>query len=224
MLTKSKNGYDGISTRYATDSPGYRTVNARNAVDTDWSLPMNLRPLAVLVLGTLVAVGCQSAPVDRERSTSFTIPTGTVLVLNQELTIPGETASVLIQEGKVALDNKVRRYHPHCRLEVRERKPQAQTIQPDSFVVTRVRDFYEVVQSGPLRLAQLDTPHPAIVVASDASPTWNYITELRLESERQPNVFQLQCMQWNAPPNDDYVTVEQIRGVLGEIITLELAD
>lgn len=185
---------------------------------------MNKAAAITLSLCALLLLGCESTPTDRERSTAFVIPAGTKLVLNRELTIPADTASILIQDGKVAVGRKVRQYHPHCRLEVRSRKSEPQTVQPDTFVAVKVIDFYEIVQTEPLHVAQLDTADRPIVLAQDASATWNYITEMRLESARQPNVSRLQCMQWNAPPDDDYVTVEQIRIVLGEIMTLELPD
>lgn len=184
---------------------------------------MNKTATILVSLCALLMLGCESAPVDRERSTAFVIPTGSTLVLHQPLTIPAETASILIQDGKVAKGRKVRQYHPHCRLEVLDRMQQPQTVQPDTFVAVKVTDFYEIVQAEPAQVAQLDGANKPIILAHDASATWNYITEIRLESARQPNVLRLQCMQWNAPPNDDYVTVGQIRAALGDIMTLELA-
>jgi len=183
---------------------------------------MNRNALVTFALGTLLILGCESTPVDRESSTAFKIPAGTKLVVNQELIIPAETASILIQDGKVAAGKKVRHYHPHCRLEVRDRKEQPQSVQPDTFVAVKVLDFYEVVLARPLQVAQLGTTDQGIMVAQDASPSFNYITELRLESESQPNVSRLQCMKWNVPPDSDYVTVEEIRAVLGDLMTIEL--
>ena len=37
-------------------------------------------------------------------------------------------------------------------------------------------------------------------------------------------MFMLACQQWNRPPDSSYVTVDQIRVVLGEIFILELAE
>src|SRR4030065_2927260 len=97
-----------------------------------------MRIIALLPLCLLLSA-CQTAgPLD-ENSPFHLLPSGSRLVLKQELTIPAHSAGVLLQGGRVVSDKDLNQYHPHCRLEVHDVRATAQTGTADEFVVGRHR-------------------------------------------------------------------------------------
>ena len=150
------------------------------------------------LLSTLLA-GCNSL---------FTAPSndldsGYRVVLNKKLTIVPEVTRVFLQAGEAFPQYGLNEYEPHCSFEVRKLLPQPQTIEPDTFVVTRVqRLIEEVVWLRPVQLAALELARSAV----DSSPSdifegyhfWLY-------SETQPNVLRMTCRYiftepWNSRP------------------------
>src|SRR4051794_28489494 len=87
---------------------------------------------------TLIA-GCQTASFEgNENSPYYVVPAGSRLTLNQSVTIPPDSASVYIQNGQTMGNTQVLHYYPFCKFEVYHRGGEAQTVAPDSIVITRV--------------------------------------------------------------------------------------
>jgi len=161
----------------------------------------------------LVVGACAHHYVGDESSPSYAPPAGSRLLLKQPLTIPAETAGVYIQGGRAVA--KVDQYYPHCRLEVQERRDTEQHVEPDEFLVQRVRRDIEVVSNtevAPLRR-----------VSHDGGPSFFiYRTLLYLESARQPQVRLLICQHWGHPALDTHLSIRDIRQALGGLMVLEL--
>ena len=112
-------------------------------------------------------------------------------------------ASLILQSGEIGSARAIKQYYPNCNLRLRTKTDAPQTVEADEFVISKVVYGNDVVAGDNVR---------------------RYYTEMQLRSEKQPNVFLLACQQWNKPPDSSYVTVDQIRVVLGEMFTLQLTE
>jgi hypothetical protein len=156
---------------------------------------------------------CVHSHVGDEQSPFFTPPAGSRLLLKQALTIPAEMVGVFIQGGRAVGNRDVDQYYPHCRLEVRERLDTAQTVEPDEFLVQRVRRDIEVVSNTPAAPLRRVSHGPSFFV---------YRTLLDLKSARQPQVRILICQYWGHPALDNHLSIHDIRRALGELMVLQL--
>ena len=161
-----------------------------------------MRRLALVV--TVIALSaCQGAAEYAQALSESSVPVGSRLILNQPLSIPAYTAHVRLQSGEVRSAGAIKQYYPNCSFRLRTRTDAPQTVEPDEFVISKVVYGNDVVAGNNIQ---------------------RYYTEMHLRSEKQLDVFMLACQQWNWPPDSSYVTVDQIRVVLGEIFILELAE
>ncbi len=172
-----------------------------------------MRYVAGVALAFLLAA-CQTAAYrGDENSPYFTVPVGTRLVLHRELVIPADRVDVYLQGGRVLGYAEVNPHHPFCTFDVRRRLGTPQTVAPDEFAVTKATQ--DVFYSRHV---------PGTVLASDGSPSFEiYSTILALHSDRQPQVVNLTCAQWQYPPLQRHVTINEMRQALGALFTLRLA-
>jgi len=143
------------------------------------------------------------------------------LILHQPIVIPPQRTRIFIQEGKIA-GTGFNSYEVSCNIEVRKLKEESQRIEPDTFVVNRVQEFFEeVADTGwrPETLAGLGLAGADV----DSSPSdifrgWHFW----LHSEKQPDLIRLTCRgvfaePWEAVPP----TFEEIAWTLGNIASLK---
>jgi hypothetical protein len=60
------------------------------------------------------------------------------------------------------------------------------------------------------------------IMAGDSSPIIEYVTELYIHSDKQPDIRRLACSHWNDPIDDQHLTVEQIQMTLGKIAIIKI--
>jgi hypothetical protein len=184
--------------------------------------------------------GCSQNAIDK----SLQLFPGEKLVLQQTVTIEPNSATRFIQNGKFTTRSGFDRSEPHCRLEVKEVKETEQSVQPDTFEVTRVQiNEEEVAQSHPtnIQLAANDI-HPyfsigigvgngavggVIGLGGEIQPTETMDTvELYLHSNKQPQVLRLVCAGalsdgnlLDAPRSyrPDFTTINKILGPIGHL-------
>jgi hypothetical protein len=173
-----------------------------------------MRIIALLPLCLLLGACQTTGPLD-ENSPFHVLPSGSRLILKQELTIPAHNAGVSLQGGRVVNGKGLNQYHPHCRLEVHDVRETTQIVTVDEFVVHRSRqETQTVARAGMRKVAGRSVGSgPAFIV---------FRTVLDLRSERQPQVRWLTCQQWSDPALGQHVTIREMRATLGEIITLQL--
>jgi len=58
--------------------------------------------------------------------------------------------------------------------------------------------------------------------AYDAPAVFTYTTSMMLASSRQPDVLRLSCKHWESITDDNFLSISEMRGALGEIFTLRL--
>ena len=176
-----------------------------------------MRIIALLPLCLLLSACQTTGPLD-ENSPFHVLPSGSRLVLKQDLTIPARSAHVTLQGGRVMSDNDVNQYHPNCRLEVQDVRDTTQTVTADEFVVRRVRQEAQTAE----RTGLLKTSSHGLRISNESPSFYIFRTILDLRSERQPQVRWMSCQQWSHPALGQHVTIREIRQTLGEIFILSL--
>ncbi len=189
-----------------------------------------MRPFLILTAVYLSLVSCQTAIISTGNvAVSYSnyplnISPGLKLKLNRAIVIPGETASLHIQDGepKPQQLNPVENYRPYCVLNVRNRMAATQTINPDTFTITRVFLNEELV-SLPVKFASLTMTagYPGLYLGAGGYTAVSYVTEIYLESSTQPDVVSLDCKQWDDPAMGAHLTLQEIKLALGELFTIQ---
>lgn len=156
---------------------------------------VDMKTLYMMVTG-IVLVGCQSMASDDPGSVWFRMPSGTELVLNRALTIPGQRAHIMLQHGTAS--KAASEFEVACRFEVRDLGPR--TIHPDTFLITGYSGQEEWVNH----------PH-----------TKRYYKTLRLESRHQSGIMPMVCEYHDYPIRGRPVTFYQIEEALGDIFSFK---
>ena len=161
-----------------------------------------LSSIAVFVVATMVGslAGCAyNQEVKRDIDSPFyKILPGSKLVLHQDLNIAAERSHVSIQHGETSpgLDN----YAVGCQLEVRKLGPGV--VSADTFTVSRAESSQEWIS------------RPNIM---------KFYRIIYLKSDKQPDVMNLTCQDWDGPMMGKAISVAEMREALGSIITFEFA-
>lgn len=178
----------------------------------------------LLLAGAFALAACQTTHEGNEDSPYYVVPPGTPLVLRRPLTIPPEQVSVWLQDGRVIDANHARVYYPHCKFEVRERLPTAQTVAPDEFIVTRVtQSLMHSVRAPEPSARMVARVGVGINMGTDGPSVQTFATRMNLGSGRQPHVTRLTCGQWGYPYDGRHLTISEIRRALGDVFDLRLA-
>lgn len=185
---------------------------------------MRSRVLVFLAAGLLAA--CQIDTSRYPESSPFRpVPVGSTLTLNQPLTIPADKLAVHLQGGRVARFADVEVLKPHCKFELRRLADRERTVNPDSFRIIKVRnqESHSVSLEG-FQTAGLRLGGRLRADGADSSPSMvAFVTYLDLQSVEQPEVFRLSCGHVD-DPGSHYLSIEQIRKVLGDVFTLRTAE
>lgn len=173
----------------------------------------------VLLAVSIALLGaCQTHVAPSEDSPYYAVPVGSRLVLNRPLTIPPNGASVYIQYGQIVSFNTRDAYYPHCRFELSTLGPGPQTVEPDEFVVHKVRQ--EIIVSRAFT-------RPGLLLAQgggdDGPDSKMYSRILYLRSATQPEVLRIACMRWHDLAFSHHLTIREIRNTLSDLFTLRLA-
>ena len=166
--------------------------------------------LILFIIFTLTA--CESLLVD---GTPFVeAPLNSRLVLKQELEIPSGQVAVYIQDGKIVTAKGVRVRRPNCKFEIRTIEDRVRKVMPDEFRIIRYFLDRNFVSSGAVMLASV-----GMVFADSGGATAEvYTTEMFLHSENQPDVLRLSCEHWEDPADGTYLTLDEIKQALGQVI------
>ena len=168
---------------------------------------MRLFAIAAVVL----LVGCAGANPFKMSPDTY-VPDGTVITLNQPLTIPGNSISAPVRGGRIETRFN---YEAHCRIEVRTLGRKPQVIEPDRFEVVRTSWDWEYYGGIDPR-----NMYAALITSEGPSLQW-YTTYVYLHSGRQPDVYRLRCRHiQESDINPRYLTMAQIQTVLGDVMTV----
>ena len=179
-----------------------------------------LVPLFILVL----LPGCQTSYEGNEDSPFYAIPAGSSVTLTRNLTVPANQVAVFLQGGEVVPSDRVNQYYPHCKFELRRRLDTPQTVQADSFQVTKVvQEIGHSVALEQLRLAEVSIGMGFLAGArGDGASLQTWSTRMMLSSAHQPDVFRLSCGQAALLHEGQHVSINEMRKALGGIFALKL--
>ena len=179
-----------------------------------------------ILITILLLTACQTSAYEGNESSPFyLIPAGSTLTLTRSLTIPAEQVAVFLQGGEVVASGGINQYYPHCKFELQRRLDTTQTVQADSFEITKVtQEIGHSVALDGLRLAGVSIGI-GINIGSrgDGASLQTYSTRMTLRSARQPEVFRLSCGHAALPHEGQHVSINEMRKALGNVFTLDVA-
>ena len=191
---------------------------------------MKLHILTCCLLFSVLA-GCQSTanyyetPYDNPRVYP---PPGTLLELHTDLPFAVNNSRSTIQYGKKIGQGRFSRFDPWCQFylyESQEEMKQVRTIEPDTFTVTKSFQSIDWVLLKPLQVAYGSISvggGPMLFGRYDEMGSRTMRTTLRLQSDKQPQVYELRCGKDDDAYLQNYVTINEMIKTLGDIATLKL--
>jgi len=184
-----------------------------------------MRNIFWLLLLTLSLISACSATNEKSEPPAHRVlMPGMTLKLQDTLTIPPHQARVYIQFGEVIQKLEVDQYRPSCNLLSFDVLDSEQSIAPDQFVIARIRNNSELLQSSRYMLASLMNAS-LIDLHNNISPMAEVFTVLLdIESKINPRIMRLECEAWRKPNSFDFLTLADIQRTLGDIIVLDTSN
>lgn len=173
--------------------------------------------ISLILSSLLVLTACSSTPVKDPDSFLYSVPVGSKLILNKEITIPANLARRYFQNGKPMLKNDVNMYYPHCSILMNTLMDYERVIKPTIFEIYKVVDDQEYAQR---RTYVAGSPFGNI----DGPTIIGYASYYYLRSTEEPDVRSLECAQWNDPVSVRYLSINEIKNALGEYFSVQIND
>jgi hypothetical protein len=153
--------------------------------------------LILLTLAASLISSCQSMHSNDPNSLFFSIPEGSTLSLDKEMTISSSNTHGTIQAGKLINDDAREFYDINCRLDFKKFGPR--TIEPEEFSITRTEDGQNWISQ------------PSIL---------RFYTEVYLASNKDTDIIKMVC-QIYGDANDRNFTVAEMQTALGDFINIK---
>lgn len=186
---------------------------------------LDKKPLFIFLVLLLLSA-CGSDHVKDENSAFYSVPVGSQLVLNQDVTIDADQVAIYVQNGQLLSYDDVDKYQPNCKFEVYKISSSPRTVLADSFEIIKVEDNIESSSiQDKTRLASLHDRKWGINISMgglDHSEVFNYATIMYLSSASQKDVYRMTCQYWESVLVDRYLSIAQMRMAMGEIFTLKI--
>ena len=179
---------------------------------------MTMYRYTLLLFAVMGLSACQSGLQVSTGGGHFEDLSVTSFVLHRDVRISPRQAHVVFQGS--AREAGRGEYAPHCELEVRQVREEAQTVRAGSFAITGIRGVTHYVKRPDRRvqLAAADGFH----LVSDDSGEWIMLAyHFSLHSDEQPDVMRLICGgAYNFPFYARYPDREEIELALGDTASL----
>ena len=173
--------------------------------------------ISLILSGLITLTACSSDPVKDPDSYLYSVPVGSKLTLNKEITIPANLARRYFQNGRVILKKEVDIYYPHCSILMNTLVDYDRVIKPTVFEIYKVEDEHDYVQRpvyvASRLLGNIDGP---IIIG--------YASLYYLRSVDASDVRSLECAQWNDPVDVEYLSINEIKKSLSEYFSLQIND
>lgn len=170
--------------------------------------------VVALCLGALIG-GCQSlqgAGADQ----AFAVPVGSTVTLNQSLPVRQGSGKIYISSGKAYAGGGFS-FTPICRLELRALAEADGSIPPQSWRVKR-----SSLERGQFVRAPRPTLYAgAIRGYGGGQPSHvTFATHLLFDKDNLGDAYRLTCGQLDDGYGNHYLSINEIQGILGELITI----
>lgn len=181
--------------------------------------------ILIIVLSILLSA-CESLPSANRSPGLHTIPSGSVVKLNQALTIPAQRVKIGVQYGEAIAG--VYTGEPYCQFEVNTISESATTLPAGEYRITRVLQYEDPFYSHHPRSKRIvASANEAAAWATQAmSPDshWTYTTAFRLESRLHPDIRQLVCgSTFLTGYEARHITIREFEILAGDVMTLQVA-
>ncbi len=178
-----------------------------------------------LLLTAVLLGGCMSNPqvVNNTSSPYYKIPPGSLIRLEQPITIPTGRTRIWIQGGRIA-GTGFNSFEPSCNVEVtylNETGPQI--VEPGEYRVTRTQFLREAISSSGQVMLAARGELLADAVDSGGDEFFYEGYHLWVENPQQPDVRRFTCRGlYGFPYETRPPSIAEIRAALGSVATLEL--
>jgi hypothetical protein len=166
----------------------------------------------ILVYTLVLLSACQQAPVTTEQANQrslYSINTGSILALRQDLVIPPKAARVYFQYGKQITLADIDKYQAWCEFEIKTLSENPQTVNAGNFPVTKFVNE---------RTALID----GAGFGSLTHALEEFSSTFYLQSATQPDVFRLSCLRRRGNRMQTYLSYNDMHAALGNVMSLEL--
>ena len=185
-----------------------------------------MKPLKLFtqILAIFALMSCQtmksSDPYDSPQST---IPTGSMIELLQTLDFVPGFSRAFIQSGQPRTYAEVDQRLPYCQFYRYEPPSALQTLrilQPDLFKVITSSQTMELGTTGVSIFASIGSNSRRNRDKDD----YLLSSVLKLSSDLQPEIVELKCAVLDESDHWNFLSVNQIKATLGELVTITLPD
>ncbi|HBE91769.1 MAG TPA: hypothetical protein DDW55_04300 [Gammaproteobacteria bacterium] len=177
------------------------------------------------ILTTILAIllsACTTTPSATDGPGLYTIPVGSVIQLNQALTIPARQARTAVQYGNATQGTD--KWDPYCEFLVNTLAKTQTTLPAGDYRVTKIQraqiPYANTKPSGGQMVASAD--ETTTWVAQSPSYSWLYKTILLLESNTYPDVRQLECGTVFNGYEARHITIKEFEILAGDVMTLKI--
>lgn len=175
------------------------------------------------VVIALTLTGCGDVPLTKNNPGLYSLPNGSILRLNEALTIPSRKARTGIQYGEAT--RGVDMWQPYCEVVVNTISDKQATIIPGDYRVTKTRraqiPYAGTTPDGGNMIASSDGA--GLSLAQSPSYAWLYKTTVSLESNDYPDIRQIECgAVYGTGYEARHITIREFEATVGNIITLIL--
>ena len=174
---------------------------------------------------SLLLTACESVPLTSSKPGLHTVPVGSVVKLNQPLTIRAGRVDTAVQYGEATL--AVDPYEPHCKFEVNTIAKSTFALPAGDYRITRVvrysDPFFSHKEGNTIRVASSSAAAAWLGMASPDSH-WYYTTVFRLQSELHPDIRQLVCgTVFPSGFESRDITISEFETLAGNVMSLQIA-
>ena len=164
----------------------------------------------------LVISSCSTEIVIDHDSYKYSVPVGSKLILNQKITIAANQGRTFFQNGKELKNKDVDIYYPHCSITTHKIVNSERVIHADSFEIYKIIDDEEY--------AQRNVYYASIFFMADnyGPSITGLVSYYYLRSKAKQDIRTLECLQWNSPGDNKYLSINEVKIALGNIFTLQL--
>jgi len=174
---------------------------------------------SVILIFTVLLTACL-VEITQVSSPYFRIPVNSRVIVNTPITIPPQRARVYLQYGRVV--SKPDQYYAHCWFLSWQVLPTEQIIAPDTFIVKDSQKNEQIVQRR-TNIQLADRSSRLVSHDPGGGPTAvEYLTELFIHSDKQPDIRRLVCNHWGDPSLGEHLTFAEIQAALGDLVKIEL--
>ena len=179
--------------------------------------------ILTLTLSILISA-CVSTPSANRSPGLHTIAKGSILRLNQPLTIPAGKLRISVQFGEATV--YANQDEPYCEFLVNTFAKTATTLPFGDYRITRILryedPFLGTRPNSKKMVASSSESAEWVTQAMSPDFSWKYLTVFRLESDVHPDIRQVECGSiFYSGYEARHITIKEFEILAGDVMTLQ---